>query len=282
LKMRKLKVLVCSIFFGFVSYGQSPDSPPQTKIMTLGVFHFDYPNLDAVKTDDKDKISVLEEPYQSEIIAISRAIYEFKPTIIAVERTPEKQPVIDSLYSQYKADKFNLGKNEIYQLGFRIGKLLDLDKIYCVDDWGRHYDNIQAIFNDSIRLSEFEHYFFNSRDTVYELPVPQTKVSSIIDVLYEGNKPENIKERLATYLLHPFKYEEQPGDFTGVDFESGRWYNRNLRIFRNIQRIPYSSDDRILLIIGNEHLNLLNLFFDVSREFELVSPLPYLEKASFK
>ncbi|MGF1587392.1 MAG: DUF5694 domain-containing protein [Bacteroidales bacterium] len=277
--MRKIIALVCFVFIGFTTYGQSTDSPPQTKIMTLGVFHFAYPNLDAVKTDEKDQISVLDEPYQSEIIAISRAISEFKPTIIAVERTPDKQPVVDSLYSEYKAGKFVLEKNEIHQLGFRIGKQLNLDKIYCIDDWGRHYDNIEAIFKDSIRLSEFEHYYFNSRDTVYELPVPQTKVSSIIEVLDEGNKPENIKERLAAYLLHPFKYEEQPGDFTGVDFESGRWYNRNLRIFRNIQRIPYSSEDRILLIIGNEHLNLLNLFFDVSREFELVSPLPYLEKA---
>ncbi|MFP4557823.1 MAG: DUF5694 domain-containing protein, partial [Bacteroidales bacterium] len=91
-----------------------------------------------------------------------------------------------------------------------------------------------------------------------------------------------IKERLSTYLLNPFKYEEKSGDFTGVDFETGRWFNRNLRIFRNIQRLPYSADDRILLIIGREHLNLLNLFLDVSKEFEFVSPLPYLESARSK
>ncbi|TVR39512.1 MAG: hypothetical protein EA394_09540, partial [Bacteroidia bacterium] len=69
------------------------------------------------------------------------------------------------------------------------------------------------------------------------------------------------------------------GDFTGVDLESGRWFNRNLRIFRNVQRIPSDPDDRILLIVGADHLNLLNIFFDISWEFELVSPLPYLEKA---
>lgn len=90
----------------------------------------------------------------------------------------------------------------------------------------------------------------------------QKKVSSIINELNELNEPNQIKERLSIYLLNPFKYEEQPGDFTGgVDFETGRWFNRNLRIFRNIQRIPHSADDRILLIIGREHLNLLNLFF---------------------
>jgi len=280
--MRVLLILLCSLFISNSTFGQSKDIPPQTKIMTLGVFHFAYPNLDAVKAVDKDKISVLEEPYQSEIIAISRAISDFNPTIIAVEWTPDNQPVIDSLYLQYKADRFALGKNEIHQLGFRIGKHLNLDKIYYVDDWGRHYENIDAIFNDSVRLSKFEDYYLHSGDTIYGLSDFAGKVNSIIDELYERNRPEYIKERLAVYLLHPFKYEEQPGDFTGVDFESGRWYNRNLRILRNIQRIQYNSEDRILFIIGSEHLNLLNLFFDTSREFELISPLPYLEEARLK
>lgn len=277
-----LASLICSVFIINNTFAQSDEKPAQTKIMTLGVFHFAYPNLDAVKTDDKDKISVLDEPFQSEIKSVCTSIEEFNPTIIAIELTPDQQSFIDSLYLQYKADKFELKKNEVYQLGFRIGVQLKLDKIYCVDDQGRHYENIEAIFKDSVRLSKFEDYYMNSKDTIYELPITKSKVSSIIDALCESNEPEKINERLATYLLHPFKYEEDEGDFTGVDFETGRWYNRNLRIFRNIQRIQRNSNDRILLIIGSEHLNLLNLFFETSREFDLVSPLPYLEKARLK
>lgn len=280
--MKSLFLFLCSLLMLSSARGQSAELPPQAKIMTLGVFHFAYPNLDAVKTKEEHQVSVLDEPFQSEIKSISSAIMEFDPTVIAIELTPGQQPVIDSLYGQYLADRFELRKSEVYQLAFRIGKQLELDKLYCVDDAGRPYKNIEAIFNDSARLAKFADYFENARDTVYELAVAQNKVAGIVDELYELNRPEKIKERLAVYLLHPFKYEEEPGDFTGVDFESGRWYNRNLRIFRNIQRIPHNSDDRILLIIGREHLNLLNLFFDVSREFELVSPLPYLEKARLK
>jgi len=264
------------------SFGQTDEILPQTKILTLGVFHFNYPNLDAVQTSEKDKISVLDEPYQSEILSICKAIGEFNPTIIAIECTPVKQHIIDSLYHQYQAGHFDLKKDEMYQLGFRIGKQSEVEKIYCVDDPGRHYENIEALFGDSARLAKFEDYFIHARDTIHGLPTTNRKVSSIIDALYESNEPEKIKERLATYLLHPFKYEEQEGDFTGVDFESGRWYNRNLRIFRNIQRIPIDSNGRILLIIGSEHLNLLNLFFETSREFELVSPLPYIEKSRLR
>jgi hypothetical protein len=277
--MIKILLLITLLYIHSNVKGQEQDAAPKTEVMTLGVFHFAYPNLDAVKTDEKDQISVLDEPYQSEIIAIIKAIKEFKPTIIAVEMLPQRQPVIDSIYSLYKSYNWVLGKNEVYQLGFRLGRKLNISKIYCVDDPGRHYDNLTEIFGDSIRLAKFEQYYFDSPDSAYELPKPKGKVKSIIDALLNGNDPIQIKERLATYLLHPFKYEEKPGDFTGVDFESGRWYNRNLRIFRNIQRIPRTADDKILFIVGSEHLNLLNLFFDVSREFELVSPLPYLNKA---
>ena len=277
--MRTFITFFCILFITNNLFGQVSKTPPKTKIMTLGVFHFDYPNLDAVKTEKNNQISVLDEPYQSEIIAISKSIEEFNPTIVAIELTSDNQYKVDSLFALYKSDKWILKKNESYQLGFRIGKDLHLPKIFCVDNAGRQYDNIEVIFKDSIRLSEFENYYSNSPDSIYNLHKPERKVSSIIDALNEGNNPDYIRERLGIYLLNPFKYEEKPGDFTGVDFETGRWYNRNLRIFRNIQRIPHSPDDRILLIIGSEHLNLLNLFFTVSREFEFVSPLPYLENA---
>ncbi len=277
--MKKLTIFLFSLFLTIGLSGQVTDTLHRTKIMTLGVFHFAYHNLDVIKTEKKNQISVLEEPYQSEIIAISKAIEEYNPTIIAVEVKPEKQHKIDSLFLLYKSDKYTLGKDEIDQLAFRLGKDLNLNKIHCVNDFGKHYDNIVSIFNDSIRTLKFEDYFFKSRDTIYGKPPIGEKVSSIIDELYERNKPDVIKESLAIYLLNPFKYEEEPGDFVGVDFETGRWFNRNLRIFRNIQRIPHTADDRILLIFGAGHLNLLNIFFDVSNEFELVSPLPYLENA---
>jgi hypothetical protein len=250
--------------------------------MTLGVFHFAYHNLDVVKTEKKNQISVLDEPYQSEIIAVSKAIEEYNPTIIAIEVTPDRQPRIDSLFLLYKSDRLILGKNETDQLAFRLGKDLNLNKIHCVNDFGRHYDNIASIFNDSTRSLKFEDYFLKSRDSIYGKPPTGKKVTGIIDELHEINKADVIRESLAIYLMNPFKYEEEAGDFTGVDFETGRWFNRNLRIFRNIQRIPHTDDDRILLIIGAGHLNLLNIFFDVSNEFELVSPLPYLDKAGNK
>jgi hypothetical protein len=72
-----------------------------------------------VQTRPEDQISVLDEPFQSEIVAISRAILEFQPTIIAIELAPNRQARIDSLYQLYLADDFQLPTVEEYQLGFR-------------------------------------------------------------------------------------------------------------------------------------------------------------------
>jgi hypothetical protein len=235
--MKKLIILLYWVFISNIIFGQTSKTPHQTQIMTLGVFHFAYHNLDAVITEKKDQISVLEEPYHSEIISICRSIENFKPTIIAIEQTPNNQNKIDSLYSLFKSGKYTLGKDEIDQLAFRIGKKLNLPKIHCVNDWGRHYMNIKAIFKDSIRSAKIENYYFHCPDSIYESCKKSKKVTNIIEELEELNNPKRLKERLSGYLLNPFKYEEKPGDFTGVDFETGRWFNRNLRIFRNIQRI---------------------------------------------
>lgn len=275
--MKTLLVLSGIIFIINAACGQTNDFPHQTKVMTLGVFHFSYPNLDIIKTDKNDQISVLEEPYQSEIIAICKAIEEFKPTKIAVECLPKDQLKIDSLFTLYKADSLSLEKGEIYQLGFRVGKKMNLPKIYCIDDMGLHYKKIIEIFNDSIRLAKLGHYYSNSPDSIYGFHKTSEKTSGIIKTLININNPHYVNEDLSGYLLRSFKYEEKAGDFTGVDFQTGRWFNRNLRIFRNIQRIATTPTDRILLIIGAGHLNLLNMLFDVSQEYELVSPLPYLE-----
>jgi len=277
--MKRLIVLLFILTTAVPSFGQSTMTRPKTKIMTLGVFHFSYRNLDLVKTAEKDQISVLDEPYQSQIAAIAKAIEEFKPTIIAIELDLSKQHSVDSLYSLYKLGKLAPAKDEVYQLAYRIGKNLNLPKINCVNDWGRPYDNIQTMFKDSIRMERFGN-FIDSLNRIEGKELLSKKVSNVVDKLIEVNNPLSIKEGLGSYLKAGFLYEENPGDFTGVDFETGRWFNRNLRIIRNIQRIPRTSNDRILVIFGAGHMNLLNPLLDISTEFELVSPLPYLEKAS--
>ncbi len=259
--------------------GAQTEVPPRTQVMTVGVFHFAYPNRDVKQTRPDDQINVLDAAYQEEIQSIADALAEFRPTVIAVEAEPKDQAKMDSLFAQYRAGRWEAGRSEIYQLGFRLARTLKLGGVRCVNDWGRAYPSIQALLKDPSRLARLEDYVVNSHEAGARGSRTEKRVRRIADTLIRLNNPRRIRKDLGVYLVKPFKYEEKPGDFTGVDFETGRWFSRNLRIFRNLQRLPHGPNDRILVIFGAGHLNLLNLFIEVSPEYELVSPLPYLRQA---
>lgn len=265
--------------------GQSAVSHEKIQVMTLGVFHFNYPNLDAHQIAAGNEIDVLDPKYQAEIERLVAAIKKFRPTRIAVEVRPKYQARYDSLYDSYLEGKLKLGRDEEFQIGFRLGKELGINRMSCVDEQGRYYGYLDTLFADSAREAAFENYFYHNPDSLiqkqyvefYRVTDEFPKSKGIIQTLERINQPGFIMHSQGAYFAGDFKYEEKPGDFTGVDFETARWYNRNLRIFRNIQRITENPQDRILLIIGCGHLGLLNYFFQCSPEYELVSPLEYLK-----
>ncbi len=276
-------IVIIFISFFYYSYPQTRTTPHVTKVMTLGVFHFEFPNRDVIKTSDKDKIDVLDAKYQGEITKIVLALKEFHPTQIFVEVRTEKQNHIDSLFQAYIKGNHTVSRNEVEQLGFRLAKELNISKLNCIDTWGKMYESLDYLFSDtSSRAKKFERYYFNNRDTVYlkrEGESNSDNMKNIITDLIKINDPKNIKESLGPYLIGHFKYEEKEGDYTGVDFEAGRWFDRNLRIYRNVQRFITKDTDKILVIFGAGHMNILNYLFECSPEFELVSPEPYLRKA---
>ena len=163
--MRILALLTCFSFILNPIFSQSRPETFKTPVMTLGVFHFAYPNLDVVKIKKEDQISVLDEPFQSEIIAICNALERFKPTAIAVEVDPSQQSKLDSLYKLYLNNQFTLKKDELFQLAFRIGKNMNIPKIHCVNDWGKFYADTETAFVDSIRRAKLEHYMYNGPDS---------------------------------------------------------------------------------------------------------------------
>lgn len=263
---------ILTILFSFLSalvWAQ----PSKTEVLTLGTFHFNFPNLDVAQTAKEEQIDVMDPLYQKEIMGIVEKIAAFRPTIIVIERQPSGQGKTDSLYNSYLKGQYQLRRNEEEQIGFRLARLLRIKKLYCVDEWGSFNERLHGIVfgKDSLEAARFETYYGSNPDSSRVIQrSPVFKTQGILAELRLLNDEENIRKSLGAYLLGPFKYESKEGDFTGVDFETGRWFNRNLKIFRNIQRINAGPTDRILVIFGAGHLNLLNYFFDCSPEFRRV------------
>ncbi|TDQ32212.1 DUF5694 domain-containing protein [Zeaxanthinibacter enoshimensis] len=251
-----------------------------TEVLTLGTFHFNFPNKDVVKTAASEQIDVLQPRYQEEIRGIVQRLEKFQPTVIILECRTAAQPKIDSLLNSYLQGEHKLQNDELQQLGFRLAEKTGSRRVHCVDEWGEFNQQVdQVIFGkDSLELEKFSNYLQGNPDAAlkYE-PATVFREEGILAELIQLNDPANIKKSLGNYLVGSFKYERETGDFFGVNFETGRWFNRNLKIFRNIQRIPVSPGDKILVIYGAGHMNLLNLLFDSSPEYELMNTNSYLE-----
>ncbi len=251
----------------------------KTPVVTLGTFHFNFPNLDVIKIDKGDQIDVLEPNYQREIEEIVDDLLKFAPTIIVIERQPDQQTKVDSLYQEYLRGNYQLSRGEDEQIGFRLAKASSLKRLYCVDEWGSFNEKVSPIVDgkDTVQAQRFEWFYFNNPDSLKKTRnKPTFKTIGLKKELLLINDENNIKKSLGDYLVGIFKYEINENDFLGVDFETGRWFNRNLRIFRNIQRIRASANDRMVVIYGAGHLNLLNYFFECSPEYQRVNVKNFL------
>lgn len=270
--------LIFSIFMlllSTLSFGQEPSETIKTiKVVTLGTFHFQFPNLDVVKVEDDERIDVLSDEYQKQLEVITQQLISFNPTHIVVEHKAAEQKELLENYEHFlsnKSESLNqLPRSEVYQLGFRLAKKLGHDAIFGADTWGLLYPEVQAVLEDKVKEAEFGEYYTNNPDSGlrYSSGNPLYKSQGIAAELLRLNNSNNITQSLGNYLIGHFKYETENNDYFGADFETGRWFNRNLRIFRNIQRVPAKPGDRILVIFGSGHMNLLNLFFDASPEYE--------------
>ena len=254
----------------------------QTKVLTLGSFHFNFPNLDIEKTGKDDQIDVLDSKYQKEIELIVDRLAEFNPTKIVIERQPKYQKTYDSLYTSYLNGEHKLTRSEEQQIGFRLAKQMGLKKLYCTDAWGNDYEDVKKITdgNDSIAKEKFMDFFYSNPDSTlvsFRDEVDLFKTDGILAQLIKSNSREYVRKGLGDYLIGIFKYETKEYQQLGPDYVTSWWFNRNLRIFRNIQRIDAKPEDRILVIYGSGHMNLLNIFFDSSPEYELLKVNDYLE-----
>jgi hypothetical protein len=276
-------------FLSLILFAFFAETPAQEKtgVMFLGSFHFAYPNLDRVKIEKEDQIDITSQEKQEEIVEIVNKLAEFKPDKITLEIQTWHQNKIDSLYNLYLHGKFELPVDENYQIGFRLGAMLGHKKIYCIDVWGdieKYFDGDNKN-NFSLRDSKKEmmRKLKSYSDSLLQISKSnnsystsnQDKHLSLKEIFIRKNNPEEIKKAHGKYFTDLFLFEEEEGDYAGVDWIAASWFNRNLRIFRNLQRISVPGE-KIISIYGSGHLGLLSQFVEDSENHILISPLLYL------
>lgn len=248
----------------FTSYAQKPAGSDSQKptVLVLATYHMSNPGRDVMNVQADD---VLTEKRQKEIRQFVNLLKRFKPTRVAVE-APLRSVTLDAQYSGYMRGEYQLTRNEIDQLGFRLAKELNHPKIYGVDaegafDIGRVFafagaNNQQEIVDKGIAVGR--------RQVAQENKLIQT--ASITEIYKVINDQRRINEAHRAYLMMSRIWKDK--EYPGIDLLAD-WYQRNLKIFSHIMRITESKEDRILVIIGGNHVKLLQQFIEDSGEYNL-------------
>ena len=274
---------------------------PAGRILLLGTFHFHDAGLDGYKP--RYALDVFSQQRQREIAEVVELLAGFGATKIAIERTADQQEEVNRDYRAYLQGGFDLTANEIHQLGFRLARRLGHERVYCVSAWDRYYEppvDCQAYMRRYGRapleqlIGSFaqgvlayardhgqEHVLSDWTPRFRQLselgdvantrqPLRQPLRQTLLDI----NSERAILRGHGSYLVGRFKLGV--GDeYVGADWATA-WFNRNLRIFANLQRITERPDERILVVIGAGHVPILRHCVQASPEYDLVEVAEYL------
>jgi hypothetical protein len=240
--------------FGVVLLPIGAPAPAQTgaraEILILGTYHMANPGRDVFNTRADD---MLAPQRQQQIAQLVEVLKRFRPTKIAIEADATGQRA-GREYADYVAGKYQLTRNEIDQIGYRLAKELGHRAIYPVDVDG-DFPLLRVInyAKANGRAAQFESVQAATGRMVQEQN-DFLRSHTVLEMLEYMNSDTNAARAMAGYFaLVPFG---EPWEYAGPDLLAA-WYQRNIRIYRNIRALVESPSERVLVIYGAGHLSWL-------------------------
>lgn len=262
-----LAVLMASAWGPATASAQAVAESP-SRILILGTYHFANPGLDVVQTEVPD---VLGPEKQDEIARIVEALSEFRPTRVAVEQRPADAPRLDSLYRAFRAGEHTLTRNETQQLGFRLADRFDLDRVHPFDHSGDF--PFGAVMEYAERHDpDFVTRAMSEIQRITDETNKRHRELTIGEILRLMNDPDELAEGHGWYM--EFARVGAGDTYIGADLLS-KWYERNIRMFANLQALARPAD-RVLVIVGAGHAPILRELVTADPRMMLVDPLGHL------
>jgi hypothetical protein len=281
---------ICGLFLflslALPSHSQVSSAPlaQKIKVYIVGTFHFDGSAGDVYKTAREDMKTPENQRQLDDLVS---RLAKGAPDRVFVEWTADRQGYVDTTYNLYLQNEFELGNNEVYQVGYRLGKVLKHQRIYCADAGGDFdYDSLVAYavqHHQADILADLNH----PKDSIaglisarigaiysyYQSPSGHT----LTDVIISNNTPEVIASGADLYNLVYARVGEGQ-DYPGADLTSDV-YKRNMRIYTNIVRqVDVAHDKAIMIYIGSGHVSFLKQIFSSSLLFEVEDVVSLLKE----
>ena len=254
--MKKTLAALFMLLFIITAHAAEP-----AKVMMIGTFHFNDPGKDVVKVENVD---VFDEGSQQFLQQFAERLAEFKPTRMLLEYDPENEELINQRYSDYLAGTYELGVNEIYQLGFRIAEASGLKTVQSFDHRDLHWQ-AEAMFeyakqHDSPEMKTFS----ETIECVTQAEAKARATENLRGLLMRANDEERDRLNMDLYLA---TNTIGVGDgYSGAD-ATASWWQRNFRMYAKIQKVAQPGE-RLIVIGGQGHTAILKQLLRIDHRLE--------------
>ncbi|WP_298518934.1 DUF5694 domain-containing protein [uncultured Kordia sp.] len=278
--------IVCLLFLSLlVSCEQKEEiattnATKKIKVYLLGTFHF-------AQTDST--YNVLDAKHQQSIEELCDIVVKQKPDKVFIERQPEYEfrNKYDSLFKVYVDTDVLPYRNELYQVGFRVAKRLKHSKVYQCDHPGQYGRYFSAALKYAKEHNQMGYIDASAKGTVLREDdrVDEDSIqknSSLLDYIKWINSEAVMQTSHASYIVNDPQvgsadYYNYDDDDTLLGAEvTADWYRRNIMIYsKMINQLSYE-EDAIFLIIGADHVPILEYLFTANPYFEVIKASSWL------
>ena len=268
--MKKIAFILFFLTICNFSYSQNNSKLKKVKVTILGTYHFSNPP--PIADFDSGNSDIKSPQRQKELNQVLISLEKYNPSKILIEKQIGEE-IWNDKYENYldHGDPDSLGRNEIFQIGFRLAGILGHKKLYPFDYKTKlNYNSLNELLKEDTLFSKINDIaqkeimgyaidLFNKLDTI--------SLSEIFKVMNSEYYIENIDNK---YYMEALKLGKDD-NYAGVDLYLS-WLERNLKMFHNITRITdfNNANERLLIIVGSAHTKYLKDLIEDSQYYEFI------------
>jgi hypothetical protein len=254
------------------SYGKpSGERTDKIQVLNFGTFHMGFtPDANTTEFDEHDKEN------QRKVHEIAMRLSAFKPTVIIVEKIPEHNEQLQTEYNSYLGNPDMLFRHpsEIQLLAYEVGRLSGTKRIYGIDHHMEYNYTIGEEIKNSIDSLWYNQYYKNPLRYYPEVNVDEDTMNLVEKLRLTNN--EIYLDFLIAANADMLTHAGTDNNFEGAD-EAAKYYQRNLRMYSNLNRIDLNEKDRVFILMGAAHTAFFRDFISRSPKYTMVDSFDYLK-----
>jgi len=240
-------------------------------ILNFGTFHMGFTtDENTTEFDEKNKKN------QEAVHQIAEKLASFQPTVIIVETVPKNNDKLQLEYREYleKPEMSFEKPSEIELLAYELGRLCGTKRIYGIDHRMGYNYNIGFEIENKIDSTWHNKYYQDPLSFYPQVNINQDSFDLLNKLKLTNN--ERYLDFLIAVNSDMLTHVGSEDGFEGAD-EAAKYYQRNLRMYSNLNRIDLEKDDRVFILMGASHTAFFRDFISRSPKYKMVNTFDFLK-----